>query len=116
MLKSNQRLRRNSEYLFLKSHGSQFITPYFKLIYRNNAQAETSRVGIIVGNYIGGAVKRNRVKRRIREVFRKNILEIRQKTDLICLVRPQVLSLSFGQLQNEISRALQNAGLISVKS
>jgi ribonuclease P protein component len=45
--------------------------------------AGTCRLGITVTRKVGGAVRRNRIKRRLRDVFRRNRLRLAPDLDLV---------------------------------
>ena len=49
---------------------------------------EWSRLGIKAGRSLGGAVVRNRIKRRIREAFRTRQHDLPIGLDVICIPRP----------------------------
>lgn len=55
------------------------------------------RVGFSVGKKVGGAVVRNRVKRRLREVVRAHWAEL-PEADIAILARPSASSLTYAQL------------------
>ena len=58
--------------------------PLFTLLYRRNALAHT-RVGVVVGKKLGGAVWRNRSKRRFRELARLSLPRLSAGLDLLIL-------------------------------
>ena len=58
------------------------------VVYADANDLEWSRLGIKVGKRLGGAVVRNRIKRRIREAFRLRQQELPTGLDLICIPRP----------------------------
>jgi ribonuclease P protein component len=47
-----------------------------------------SRLGLSVGRVVGNAVTRNRIRRRIKEAFRKNKNLIPVGVDIVCVVKP----------------------------
>lgn len=67
------------------------------------------RVGITAGRRFGGAVARNRAKRRLREAFRRLEGRLRDRGDLVLVARPQVLTVPFGEIVLEME-ALCAAG------
>jgi ribonuclease P protein component len=77
-----------------------------------NADASTPRVGLTVGKVMGKAVDRNRIKRRMREVVRKNLPALSSPVDVILHPRRSVIDLEFAALDREVAnvfRAIQKA-------
>jgi ribonuclease P protein component len=73
----------------------------------------TSRFGISVKKALGGAVVRNRIKRRIREILRRNKTEIPTGWDIVIHPRSIVAQAAFPPLETELVRLLrsiQNTG------
>jgi ribonuclease P protein component len=70
------------------------------------AHEAPSRVGLVVSRKVGGAVVRNKVKRRLREIFRQFILPY-AKGDWVVVARKGSYDLSFGDLQKSLTRAMQ---------
>lgn len=82
------------------------------VIYARNNQQSVSRLGLIVSRSVGNAVKRNRVKRLIREVFRRIKTHFAFPTDLVIRANPAIENLSYDQLFDEIAGRLQTSGLL----
>ena len=49
-----------------------------------------SRLGLSVSKRLGNAVRRNYIKRRLREAFRTEKSELPKGLDIICVARPEV--------------------------
>ena len=65
-----------------------------------------ARIGFTVSRALGGAVDRNRMKRRLREVVRlRGAIEI--PVDVVINPKRSLLTADFRDLQNDISRAFQ---------
>jgi ribonuclease P protein component len=65
------------------------------------------RFGFTVTKQSGGAVQRNRIRRRLKEALRLlNPLPARPGHDYVILARPEALSMPFRDLQGELIRAL----------
>ena len=76
-LKKHERLCKKSEFKTVYEKGRRLFSDHFVIMYLPN-NLKYSRLGITVSKKIGNAVKRNRVKRLVREFFRLN------KKDLPC--------------------------------
>jgi ribonuclease P protein component len=67
-----------------------------------------SRFGISVKKALGGAVVRNRIRRRIREILRRNKTEIPSGWDIVIHPRRSVAQAPFAPLQAELVRLLRS--------
>ena len=69
---------------------------------------KSSRVGFTVGRVLGGAVERNRIKRRLREAVRQRRLVLKGAGAVDVVINPKrsVLTLEFSVLLEEVGRAL----------
>jgi len=66
----------------------------------------SARIGFTVGRALGGAVDRNRMRRRLREAVRlQGTLEI--PVDVVVNPKRSLLSADFRDVQKEIARAFQ---------
>jgi ribonuclease P protein component len=57
---------------------------------------------------LGGAVVRNRIRRRIREILRRNLWEIPSGWDFVMHPRRSVASADFAALESELAGLLRN--------
>lgn len=64
-----QSLRQRADFLFLQQHGQKWVTPAFVLLAQPSESAALPQVGFTVTKKIGGAVIRNRIRRRLRAVI-----------------------------------------------
>jgi ribonuclease P protein component len=83
------------------------------------AAGRMSRFGISVKKALGGAVVRNRIKRRIREILRRNRTEIPSGWDIVIHPKSTVARAAFAPLEAELVRLLrsiQSAGQNSGRS
>lgn len=77
----------------------------FAVIYMPNQQ-QWSRLGISVQRKVGGAVQRNRIKRVVREVFRKNRHLFPQNADVVVTIRPGFSVRSSNDFQHMVSAVM----------
>ena len=71
-----------------------------------------ARVGFSVSRRVGGAVVRNRVKRRLREVMRRRLAGIKPGYDLVLTARPSAADARTEALDQEIGALLARARLL----
>jgi ribonuclease P protein component len=64
------------------------------------------RFGISTGRRLGGAVQRNRVRRRVREVLRQDTNETGHGWDILIVARPPAVDASFDELRSTLQRLL----------
>jgi ribonuclease P protein component len=104
------RLHRSAEFLRLQRNGVRFQSPHFVLYAGNlDAEPERSRLGITVSRRIGNSVVRNRVKRRVREVFRKVMrAELPPRTSIVVIARGGAGALASGEIGDELAMAARN--------
>lgn len=71
------------------------------------------KIGIIVTRKFGPATERNRVRRRLRELFRLHWPRIRSGHWLVAVVRPDARTADFSGLQAEWLRLMKRAAMIN---
>ena len=85
--------------------GNRLYGDGFAVIYMPNQQ-QWSRLGISVQRKVGGAVQRNRIKRVVREVFRKNRHLFPQNADVVVTIRPGFSVRSSNDFQHMVSAVM----------
>jgi ribonuclease P protein component len=116
------RLLRRGAFEAVYRSGRRRVSPQFVIYYRAN-QAQHSRFGISVKKELGGAVVRNHIRRRIREILRQQVREIPTGWDIV--VHPRALAgrpgggvgsapnkqgrAEFSRLSEELVRLLRSA-------
>jgi len=85
------RLSRSRDFDAVYRHGRSVSTRYLVLYWfsrEDEADDEGPRLGLAVPKAVGTAVVRNRMKRRLREVFRARLEELPRDQDYVLVVRP----------------------------
>jgi ribonuclease P protein component len=65
------------------------------------------RIGFTVSRLLGGAVERNRIKRRMREAARLHLAELPARIDVVFNPKKLVLAAEFIQVEQEVKRAFE---------
>jgi len=104
------RLRKRPEFLSLSRRGKKIYGPHFLIITKPNERGE-ARLGVTVSSKVGNAVVRNRVKRLLRECFRRHRHQIVPNQDVLIIARKGAVNLSWYEVESEIRDILiENRG------
>jgi ribonuclease P protein component len=101
-----ERIRRRAEFQQVYERGTRVQSRYCTLFILPNERT-VGRLGIAATRKLGGAVERNRAKRLIREVFRRN--KITQGLDVVVVPRRELLDASLTVLEADYRITLERA-------
>jgi len=90
----DERIRKRKDYLKTYRNGTRIDSKNFIIILSRN-QSGTKRLGITVTKKIGNSVKRNRIKRLLREFFRLNKNKLPDLQDIVIIVKKEIPSLKY---------------------
>ena len=99
------RLTKRSEFLTLSREGRRAHTSHFIVLTKSNDVGE-NRLGITVTTRIGNAVIRNRIKRLVREFFRREKNRISHARDIVVIAKRGAEKLSLSEVAVELRTAL----------
>jgi ribonuclease P protein component len=71
-----------------------------------------SRFGIVAGKAVGGAVQRNRAKRRLRSAIHAFLSELQPGHDVILIARPALVEAPWADVRTAVGRLLEQAGIL----
>jgi ribonuclease P protein component len=97
------RLLRRLDFQRVYKQGQRRSASLCTVFYRPNGLAET-RLGITAPKRLGTAVLRNRIKRRIREIFRLHRQELPGGWDIVLNPRPGAATAAYPALERELLR------------
>jgi ribonuclease P protein component len=100
------RLRARKLFLEVYERGHRLHTTYFVLFGLKGA-TPTSRLGITATKKFGHAVARNRIKRIIREIFRKSRETAAPPVDLVVNVKMAAREQSYDRLEADLTSRLR---------
>jgi ribonuclease P protein component len=102
------RLVRRAEYDAVYREGRRRSSREFTLFVRPNG-LEVSRFGWSIKKALGNAVRRNRIRRRLREIFRLHRPEIASGWDIVVHPRTTVATAEFPALAQELVKLVNSA-------
>ncbi|MEW6387109.1 MAG: ribonuclease P protein component [Thermodesulfobacteriota bacterium] len=98
------RLRRRQEFLQAQARGKRLSTPHFRVCLAEGT-GERPRLGLVVSRRVGRAVRRNRVKRLLREFFRRHKSAL-PPGDIVIMVNKGASALNYQQVVAELAPVL----------
>jgi ribonuclease P protein component len=93
-LGKEHRLRRKGEFAKTSTLGKKCKGPHLIFLIRENGSGH-SRIGLTVSRRVGGSVQRNRIKRLLRESFRRTRHQINPAIDLVVIARKGAVDLDY---------------------
>lgn len=103
-------LRRKADFDTLGRRGSVRSTRLLVLRSLRTDRPET-RIGLSTPRSLGGAVQRNRVRRRLRELIRERIEDVGTGWDLLLIARPEAGAASYAELREAVRLLLEQSGM-----
>ena len=91
-------LRKNSEFLRVYGRGKSRANPMLIMYVHENGM-DYNRIGISVNKKVGKSVVRNRVKRLIKEAYRKYADTVRKGYDLIVVARKDTANTEYRDIE-----------------
>lgn len=102
---SSMRLLRHSDFERVYKKGRRHFAAHMNVFYLLREGGDGWRVGFTVGKVLGGAVERNRIKRRLREAVRLQWPGVCIPADVVVNPKKSALRVDFVELENEIASA-----------
>lgn len=104
---------KNREIRRVIKEGKSFVNQYF-VVYVLPNEKSISKVGFCTGRAAGSAVRRNRIRRRTKELFRLLAKELVDGYSVVIIARPDVYAADFQQLQRAMENLLFRGGVIAL--
>ena len=103
----SRRLLRHADFERVYKQGRRHFAAHMTVFYLRRENVPTGlRVGFTVGKVLGGAVQRNRMKRRLREAVRLSV-QPEVAVDVVINPKRSLLAADFSEVQSEIAKAFR---------
>jgi len=110
-----ERLTKNKEFLavFAKGYTQESELFTVKVLHRETREAAPPRFGLVVSHKLGDSVKRNRLKRLIREVIRLHKHRILRGCDVVIMPKGASINKKYNEIEKNIISLLLAAKIYS---
>lgn len=100
------RLRNSREFKKIYSGGKNYWNRNLILYVKKN-HMENSRVGYSITKKIGNSVVRNKIRRRMKEIYRLNFDNIKDGYDLIFIPKKNIVDISYREMESAMIHILK---------
>ena len=105
-------VKENYEFRRIYRKGRSAVSPCLVVYCQKNRRGQ-SRLGVTVSTKLGHAVVRNRVRRRLREIYRLNREKMPAGYDIIIVARVRAAETPYRKLERHYLRCLSELGLLT---
>lgn len=111
MLKRVNRLKKRYQFNYVYKNGSH-VSSNAMVLYFLPSKTKSIKVGFAVTKKLGKATVRNLVRRRLREIVRISLPNLKQNYNIILVARENILNFSFDELQKEYNTLIKKADIL----
>ena len=104
-------LKKNYEFRRLYNKGKSAVTPYM-VVYCMKTCREARRVGYTVSTKLGKAVTRNKIRRRLREIYRLSSPRLINGVDIVIVARAKCVGAEYSKMESAFLRACTELKLL----
>ena len=99
-------------HIFRRLYHTQGLANGYLVLYARKNRTEQNRVGVTVSKKLGKAVVRNRVRRRLREVYRLHEEQFAPGWDIVVVARSRCVGADFGKLTKAYLSLAEKSGIL----
>lgn len=109
MLDQERRISRSKDYGRIYKQGRRLGGKYI-IVFALANQLPYSRFGVVTSKKVGNAVIRNRAKRQLRELIRKNLAHLQPGYDVVIVARYNIKAAIFAEIEKDFLRSMKRIG------
>ncbi len=109
----NKRVTRTADFQRVRLEGDSIRGTFVAIGFLKDENLITAQFGFVTSRRVGGAVVRNRVRRRLREVVRKHQHEVRPSLLIITIAHARAGVATHAQLEQDWLRLANRASILS---
>jgi len=111
-MKFTKSLNKNHEFKRLYNKGKSAASKYAVVYCGKNGKSD-NRLGITVSTKIGGAVIRNRIRRRLKEIYRLNECVLPTGYNIVLVARTSSRYVQWSELESSVMALFNRLGLVN---
>ena len=100
-------------HVFRRLYHSTGLADSYLVLYARKNRSAYNRVGITASKKLGHAVVRNRVRRRLREIYRLNEEKFSPGWDIVVVARSRAVDAPFAALTRSYLNLARKAGILA---
>lgn len=105
MIKSENRLRKNKQFVYIYKHGKAVHSSYLTLVFVKT-KVQPYKVGFTVSKKIGKSVVRSKIKRRLTECFNLLQKSVNPENNYIFVSKPGIEELTFYEMLEQMKKLM----------
>lgn len=105
------RLRNNADFEKVYKYGKSFANKYLVIKFRKVNYTKL-RIGFSISRKYGNAVKRNKIRRQLKDIAQRRINTLKSGLDIVFLVRAEASAATYTELENSFENLLKRAKII----
>jgi len=110
MLKKEIRITSSKQYNNIYRYGRKIPSRYI-IVYIKSNNCNYNRFGIVTSKKIGHATERNKVKRQLRSIVKKNLSIIKGSFDVVIIAKKNIVKAEFHLIDADYLTVMKKAGL-----
>jgi ribonuclease P protein component len=108
----DSRLKQRREFTRLKTQGRRVVSGCLVVNWLPRADGGRARLGVVTSRQVGSAVVRSRARRLLREVWRRNQLDLMASLDMVLVARASLAGRNLAQVEHDFQAALRRGRIL----